>query len=129
MIQPSESDVVKILKDVVALIGARVPTETEVLFLSVPTNKQPEARFYIAPTDVELRRLICDALAANDGRAVKSAVAAIEKHVGDDKQLRKSLGVTATILTEGRTCVRNRPIVQQLRQWSEEYKETSSEAK
>ncbi|MCH7689096.1 MAG: hypothetical protein IH899_20880 [Planctomycetes bacterium] len=42
LVQPSETDAAKILKDVVALAGGRVPTEAEVMFLSVPTLRQNE---------------------------------------------------------------------------------------
>ena len=72
LVQPSETDAPKIFKDVVALIGGRVPTEPEVLFLSAPTAKPPNARWRNAPSDVALRRLICNALAAHDEKAARA---------------------------------------------------------
>ena len=117
LVQPSETDAPKILKDVVSLVGGRVPTETEVMFLSAPTHKPPNAPWRTAPTDVQLRRLICTALSAEDDKSARSAAAAVEKYIGDEKERQVALGNAAAILLEGRTRVRGQPIVKHLRSW------------
>ena len=121
LVQPSENDAPKILKDVVAHVGGRVPSDAEVMFLSVPTYKPPNVRWRNAPSDVKMRELICAALAAKDARTARSASAAVEKYVGDDKDRRAVLGDVAAILLEGRTKVRGKPIVQHLRSWRMKY--------
>lgn len=121
LVQPSETDAPKILKDVVALAGGRVPTEAEVMFLSVPTSKLPNVRWRTAPADVKMRELICAALAAEDDQTVRSASAAIEKYIGDDQERQVVLGDAAAILLEGRSRVRGKPIVKHLRSWRMKY--------
>ena len=60
--------------------------------------------------DVQLRELICDALAAEDTPTARSAVAAIEKFVGDNEHRQAALGHAAAILLnrKGARCGRRR---------------------
>ena len=121
LVQPSEIDAPKILKDVVALAGGRVPTMAEVMFLSAPTRKLPSVSWRQAPSDVKLRELICNALAAEDNQTARCAVAAVEKYVADHHDRQVALGDTAAILLEGRTRVRGQPIVKHLPNWRTKY--------
>jgi hypothetical protein len=124
LVQPSERDAAKILKDVVGLAGGRVPTEAEVMFLSVPTYKPDNVRWRSAPSDVTLRRLLCDALASKDEDAAREAATAVEKYVGSDGDKGASLGNAAAALLErkGRVAIpRDLPIVSHLRRWRKRY--------
>jgi hypothetical protein len=122
LIQPTETDAIKILSDVVALVGGRVPGIAEVLFLSVPTHKPITAEWHVAPQDVELRRLICTSLSARDAPAARFAAHAVEKYVGDDRDRQTALAHVAAILHERRTRVRRQSIVPYVRQWKVKYK-------
>jgi hypothetical protein len=117
LIQPSESDAQKILKDVVDLIGGRVPTIAEVMFLSAPTHKPPQISWHSAPSDVKLRELICAVLATRDDDAARRALAAVDMYVADDQERQIALSDAASILLEGRTKVRGHPIVPHLPGW------------
>jgi hypothetical protein len=128
LVQPSETDAARILKDVVSLVGGRVPTAAEVMFLSAPIHKPPNVRWRTAPSDVQLRRLICVALAAEDDKSARSASAAVEHYVGDEKARQAALGDAAAILVEGRTRIRGQPIVKHLRNWRTKY-DTRAEKK
>jgi hypothetical protein len=121
VVQPTETDAIKILENVVNLVGGRVPGNSEVLFLSAPIHRPATADWHVAPHDVELRRLICTALSARDARSARSAAEAVEKYVGDDKELHAALAHVAAILQERRTQVRNQPIVKYVQQWKKKY--------
>ena len=126
LVQPSETDAARILKEVVSLVGGRVPTAEEVMFLSAPIHKLANASWRTAPADVRLRRLICTALAAEDDKSARSVATAVEKYVGDDESRHAALGNAAALLLEGRTRVRGKPIVKYLRSWRMKY-DTRSE--
>ena len=117
LVQPSEKDAVKILGEVVKRIGGRVPTTAEVLFLSAPTRKLPEAKFQVTSPDVKFRRLICDLLAAPEKKAAEKAAVALEQYVGQDAALRATLTRVAMMLTRGRTRVGSLPATPYLRRW------------
>ena len=121
LVQPSETDAPRILKDVVALIGGKVPSHSEVLFLSVPTRKPKHVPWRSAPRDVQLRRLICAALAGKDQKDTASAALAVEKYVADKTDRQAALGNAAAILLEGRTRVRANPVIKHLRKWRMKY--------
>jgi hypothetical protein len=121
LIQPSETDAPKILEDVVAFAGGRVPSEAEVMFLSAPTRKLPAAKWRSAPADVTLRELMCAALAAKDDNAARQAAEAVETYVGANRDRQVALGSAAAILSEGRTRVRGKPIVKHLSRWRSSY--------
>jgi hypothetical protein len=121
LVQPSETDAPKILEDVVALAGGRVPSNAEVMFLSAPTRKLPRVGWRSAPSDVALRELICTALAAEDDHAARQAADAVETYVGTDRDRGVALGNAAAILLEGRTRVRGQPVVKHLARWRTKY--------
>ena len=121
LVQPSETDAIKILEGVVSLVGGRVPGNSEVLFLSAPIHKPATAGWHVAPTDVELRRLICTALSAKDARSARSAAEAVEEYVGADPKRYAAIAHVAAILQERRTRVRNQPIVKYVQQWKKKY--------
>lgn len=119
LVQPSETDAPKILKDVVALAGGRIPTLAEVAFLSAPTAKPADAPWHIAPADVQMRRLICDALAANNSKSAHLAAIAVEEYVGDNKTRQAALNHVAKYLLQRRTreAVVGQPVAKHLRRW------------
>ncbi|MAG94542.1 MAG: hypothetical protein CMJ48_12445, partial [Planctomycetaceae bacterium] len=121
LVQPSETDVPKILAEVVDLVGGRIPTHSEVLFLSVPTRKPANAAWRSAPADVRLRKLICAALAAKDAKQARRFADAVEQFVGESKERQADLGNAAAFLLEGRTRIRSTPTVQHLRRWREQF--------
>lgn len=123
LIQPSAVDAPKILKEVVALVGGRVPTIAEIDFLSMPTSKPASAPWPVAPSDVKLRALICTALATEDKARAESAASALEEYVRDDKQRQAILGNTASALVDGRgkADVLDIPIAEHLRIWRDKY--------
>ena len=123
LIQPSSVDAPKILQEVITLIGGRVPTIAEIEFLSMPTQKPANAPWSAAPSNVQMRELVCAALAAEDQTGARSAASALEQFVHDDKERQAILGSTAEFLLSGRgqTAVRERPIVEDLRKWSQAY--------
>jgi hypothetical protein len=122
LVQPSETDAPKILKEVVSLVGGKIPSEAEVVFLSVPTRKPDNVPWRSAPQDVTLRRLICAVLAAEDHRhAATAAAAAVEEYV-KEKPLRQAvLGNAAAVLSQGRTRIRSKPAVKYLTSWRKRY--------
>ena len=121
LVQPTDTDAINILKDVVTLTGGRTPDEFEVLLLSAPIHKPATAGWHVAPQDVELRRLICAALTANDEQSASSAADAVEKYVGDAQKRQVALANVTAILLEGRTRARSHPIAKQQRQWKMKY--------
>jgi hypothetical protein len=123
LVQPSEKDAAEILKQVIALAGGRLPTESELAFLSYPSRKPANVAWHSAPADVKLRELICHALAARDEAAAAAAATAIEKYVGDDRGRQAALGSATAVLLEGRgrTIVGRLPIAAQLRSWHKKH--------
>ncbi|MEO1997176.1 MAG: hypothetical protein ABGZ17_18055 [Planctomycetaceae bacterium] len=127
LIQPSLTDGPKILADVTMLIGGRVPTKAEMAFLSSPTRKLGNARWQAAPSDVAMRRLICDALAAGDDEAAQVAAAAVDSYVSDNKQRQAVLGTAAAGLLnrKGYAKIGGVPIEGYLRGWRDDYYDVS----
>jgi len=123
LIQPSTTDAPKILKEVVALIGGRVPNVAEVDFLGMPTRKPLNVPYQTAPSDVKMRAMICAALAAEDKTHADSVASELDQYVKDDKGRQAVLGNTASALLQGRgkAEVREIPIVEHLRKWSQEF--------
>jgi hypothetical protein len=123
LVQPSSVDAPKILREVVMLIGGRVPTIAEIEFLSMPTHKPPNAPWAAAPSNVKMRELICTALAAQDSTQADAAASAIEQFIQDDKERQGGLGSTSEFLLSGRgqAAVRELAIVEHLRKWQKAY--------
>ncbi len=121
LVQPSETDAPKILAKVVDLVGGRVPTHSEVLFMTVPTRKPANAAWRSAPVDVRLRKLICATLAAKEEKQARRAADAVEQFVGESKERQADLGNAAAFLLEGRTRIRSTPAVKHLRRWREQF--------
>jgi hypothetical protein len=123
LVQPSLTDAPAILSDVVALAGGRVPTQAELTFLSASTRRPRGAPWHGAPSDVRMRALICDALAAGDEDAARAAAEKIEAFVGDDPDRRAILGNAAALLLDRRqqyaTAV-DGPIAVHLQRWRDE---------
>ena len=123
LVQPSLTDGPKILEEVKRLVEFRIPTDAEMAFLSIPTQKSGEARWEPAPSDIEMRRLICDALAADDDDEASKAASAVEIYVGDNSQRQAILGRASSALLHqrGYTGVRDIPIVKHLKRWRKDY--------
>lgn len=118
LVQPSETDAPRILEHVVELIQGDVPNSAQVMFLSLPTRKPPDAPWNAAPQDVRLRRLICDTLGAADEEAAEAAALQVEAHVSVRPGEREALARVAESLTRGRTDVGAIPAAAVLRAWS-----------
>lgn len=127
LIQPSLTDGPKILTHVTRLIGGRVPTKAEMAFLSSPTRKLGSARWPLAPTDIAMRRLICDALATADDGEARSAAAVVDSYVSNNKQRQTALGRAAAVLLnrKGYVEIRGVPIMSYLQRWRDDYYEVS----
>lgn len=123
LIQPSTTDSPKILKEVAALVGGRVPNFAEVDFLSMPTHKPANTPYPIATSDVKMREMICAALAAEDKTRADSAASALVQYVHEDNARQAVLGNTASALIEGKgkAVVHEMPIIEHLRKWRQEY--------
>ena len=123
LVQPSETDAPRIIKQVVSLVGGNIPTPAEVVFLSAPTAKPPNARWHTAPSDPELRKLICSALATTDPKQTRLAAAAVEQYVADNEARQASLGRAAGLLLERKALVtvRDLPIRPQLVTWRKQF--------
>ena len=121
LVQPSEIDAPKILKEVVTLVGGKIPSVAEVLFLSVPTRKPDNVPWRSAAQDVTLRRLICAVLAAEDDEQAATAAAAVEEYVQEKSARQADLGNAAAVLLQGRTRIRAHPAVQYLHNWRRKY--------
>jgi len=123
LIQPSLTDGPKILAVVTDLTGGRAPKNAEIVFLSIPTQKIGNATWPPAPSDIAMRRLICDALAAEDDDQARATAAAVDSYVGDNKHRQTVLGGTAAGLLKGKeyTEVRGVPIISHLRRWRDSY--------
>ena len=121
LVQPSETDAPKILKEVVSLVGGKIPSAAEVLFLSVPTRKPDNVPWRSAPQDVTLRRLICAILAAEDDEQAAIAAAAVEQYVKEKSPRQLDLGNAAAVLLQGRTRIRSKPAVKYLLNWRKHY--------
>lgn len=117
LVQPSETDAPKILAEVVKLIGGDVPTKAEVVFLSLPTRKPPNAKWHTAPRDVIFRRLVCNLLAAQDNPAAMKTADAIGQYVHGNAGRKSQLSRLADILGKGRTKVGAIPAKPYLRRW------------
>lgn len=117
LVQPSETDAPAILEDVVELVDGHVPKTAEVVFLSLPTRKPPDAPWNTAPQDVRLRELICEVLAAVDQSSAASAAQRVEEYVADSDSLRDELARVGDSLTRGRTNVGGVPAAAVLRRW------------
>jgi hypothetical protein len=117
IVQPSETDAPRILKEVVQLIGGEIPTIPEALFLSTPTRKPGNAKWHAATQDVTFRRLICNLLAARENKSATTAAQAIEKFVHNDAAREAQLQRIADMLSKGRTRVDRIPATKYLRQW------------
>lgn len=120
LVQPGETDAPRILADVVALIDGEVPNSAQVVFLSLPTRKPPDAPWNTAPRDAALRGLICDVLGADDEAAAETAAGRIEEYVDAQPALREELSRVAGSLTEGRTDVGAIPAAAVLRNWRDQ---------
>jgi hypothetical protein len=123
LVQPSLTDAPAILSDVVALAGGRVPTQHELTFLSASTRRPRGAPWRGAPTDVQMRALICDALAADNEAAARTAAEAIEAYVGDDPGRKVELGNAAAVLLGGQqyAAAVDAPIAAHLIRWRDAY--------
>jgi hypothetical protein len=117
IVQPSETDAPRILKEVVQLIGGEIPSIPEAVFLSVPTRKPDNAKWHAAPQDVDFRRLVCNLLAARDETSATAAAQAIEKFVHNDPEREAQLQHIADMLSKGRTRVERIPAAKTLRRW------------
>lgn len=130
LIQPSLTDGPRILADVAELVGGRVPTTAEMTFLSVPTRKRGNARWRPGPSDVKLRRLICDAIAAADDEQAQAAAAAVDRYVNGNKRRQTALAaaVSSLLSRKGYTEIRDIPVVTHLKRWREQYGRSLEEA-
>lgn len=123
LIQPSLTDAHKILGDAARLAEFRIPSQAEISFLSIPTAKPANARWRSAPADVPMRRLICDALAADSEERARAAATAVEDFVGNDVERQAVLGGAAETLLEGhrRPDLAKLPIIPHMLAWREKY--------
>lgn len=121
LVQPSETDAPKILKEVVALVGGKIPSVAEVVFLSVPTRKPDNVPWRSAPQDVTMRRLLCTLLAAEDDEQAATAAAAVATYVKGKSPRQAVLGDAAAVLLQGRTRIRSKPAVKYLLNWRKQY--------
>ena len=117
LVQPSEMDATRILGEVTKLIGGEAPTLSEVLFLSAPTRKLGDAKWQVAPKQVEFRRIICKLLAAENEEQATQAAKTIETFMGDDAERQRQLREIAGMLLKGRTRIPSEPAAAHLRRW------------
>ncbi len=129
LIQPSLVDAPKILKQIAALIGGRVPNIPEVEFLSMPTRKPPQVPWPAAPADPKFRQLICSALAAEDQFSAQAAARKLDDYVALDSDRRSILGSCVSGIIEGRSTATlpDHPIVPYIRDWAQRYGNQSRE--
>src|SRR5690606_17700197 len=117
------TDAPKILADVVTLIGGEVPSDSALSFLGMATRKPANVPWRAAPADVTMRKLICQAIAADDDNAAQAAAEAIEQYIGDDPDRQAMIGNVAAVLLEGgtyRTKLEG-PLVTHLERWRDTY--------
>ena len=129
LVQPSLTDVSRILSAVGKLIGRGPPTERAVSFLSAPTNGPRNVAWRKAPQDPRLRQLICDTLAAADQQQASAAARAAEQYAGENAQRQRALGQAAALLLPTRRgatygpSARGSPAEKYVRQWLDKYGE------
>jgi hypothetical protein len=131
LVQPSETDAAKILTPVVAVAGGRVPGNAEVFFLATPTAKPANARWHTAPTDLKMRKLICDALSAEDSQSAGIKAAVLEKYVRQSRERQVALGAVASLFLErrGRAVLDDLPISRQIHAWKRKYSPTDTQSR
>jgi hypothetical protein len=119
--QPSETDAPKILKQVVSLVGGRVPGAAETTWLSFPTAKPAGAKYRSASADVEFRSLMCDLLAARDADSAARAARSIEAYAAKQDRRRDALKNAANMMLEGRArpVTRQHPARRHLARWKQ----------
>lgn len=102
LVQPSETDVPKILAEVVKLIGGDVPTQAVAMFLTAPTHRPDGAQWDAAPKDVTFRRRICDLLAADAPSSAADAAKRLQQYVSGNPNREDQLRSVAEMLSKGR---------------------------
>ncbi len=117
LVQPSETDAPKILQDVVKLIGGRIPSHPEIVFLSMPTRAPETANWTAAIADPKYRWHICRVLGSKDDAEAKQAAAALKVFVADNVDRQRALARTAEALSRGRTAIRQQPAARYIRRW------------
>jgi len=94
-VQPSLTDVPKILEAVHELVGGEIPTVPEIHFLQSPT------RLGVSPKDVKLRQMICTLLRSHDKPDVLAkTVTGIDGYVDSDKDKQQQLGQAARVIVQ-----------------------------
>jgi hypothetical protein len=126
LVQPSLTDVPKILDEVVKLTGGRPPTQAEIAYLSNPTQSFGNVRWQPAPADIELRKHICNLLAATDEPAARKAAKAIEAYVSNDNARQTDLAIAAGLIVPAREAkyqarVRNSPATEYFKAWRDKH--------
>jgi hypothetical protein len=97
IVQPSVSEVPKILEEVHEHIGGDAPTLAEIHFLQGPS------RLGVTTRDIGLRQRICSLLHAHsDAEARKRAGAALDEYVSSDKSRQLELGKSAQFILNHR---------------------------
>jgi hypothetical protein len=124
LVQPSPTDVPKILGELTKLIGGDVPSQSVLEFLSTPTRKLGTVAWSSAPSDVELRARLCSFIeAARKPALLERAAATIETLVeapGELSNARKTqLGEAAALLLRRRNAPPSYAKI--LRRWRERY--------
>ena len=117
LVQPSLTDAPRILEAVCRLTEARVPSRDELQFLSMPTRKLPPAPWVAAPQSVELRRRVCDLLAADDSASAEARAAQLDAYVADRHAARQQLSRLASVLSEGRRKLGAGAALDHIRKW------------
>jgi len=128
LIQPSLTDIPKILADVNKLTPIRVPSKEEVTFLSMPTAKLDDQKRRNAPTDLQMRKLFCEFLAADTDARVQAATQALEEYVGEDIGRLQDLGGAVSSMSQVRqlTELTDHPGKAQLEKWRDRFPANTS---
>jgi hypothetical protein len=113
LIQPSVTDAIPILKEIVKQAGGNVPSQSEIEYLrlmSLPERVLPFP-WENASRQTELRRRFCALLAATDDTQADAAAARIDEYVRDNADIRDQFRHAVQLLVPSESNITYRTLI------------------